>query len=74
MAQAAVERSSLAVVAVAAASTGLCGSLSTVSTYVNEVAGLDQSSWRPMIYAAGSIGMTQALLLAINGIFLGNSI
>jgi fluoride ion exporter CrcB/FEX len=67
-----------------AASTGFTGSLSTVSTFVNELDslgvvdtsegdGVDQSDrvmagWRPHVYAAGSVVSVQVALLAVYGL------
>jgi len=50
-----------------AATTGFCGALTTVSTLANEARMLDhRTTW---LYVITSFGLTQLLLLAINGPF-----
>lgn len=49
------------------------GSLSTVSTYINEIDGLHKAApagktWAGYRYALGSEGLTQLLLFAMNGL------
>ena len=64
-----------------AAGTGFTGSLSTVSTFANELDGLGTApgadhpggvgiaaGWRPYVYAAGSIVGVQAALLALHAL------